>query len=132
MDIKNVIAGPQELQALQISIGQGLDWWMTRLYFLSSLAADLTLVEVLVFVGEAEMFIRIINPKIVKERLAQANPMIKQYEDVLTQSGPPHADLLNEVDRRANLWTMQMQLTGGENSNPIFVTKRELDHWITP
>lgn len=132
MEIKNVIAGPQEIQALQINIGQGLDWWMTRLYFLSSLAADLTLIEVLVFIGEAETFIGITNPTIVKERLAQGYPMIKQYEDALAQSGPTHADLLNEVDRRANLWTTQMNSTGGEHSNPIFVTKPELGRWFTP
>ena len=132
MEIKNVIAGPQEVQALQINIGQGLDWWMTRLYFLTSLAADLTLIDVLVFVGEADTFIGITNPKIVRERLAQAYSMIKQYEDALAQLGPPHADLLNEVDRRANLWTTQMNLTGGEHSTPIFVTKLELGRWLTP
>ncbi len=132
MEIKNVIAGPHEVQALQINVGQGLDWWMTRLYFLSSLAADLTLIEILVFVGEADAFIGITTPKIVKERLAQAYPMIKQFEDVLAQSGPPSPDLLNEVDRRANLWTVQMNATGGEDSNPIFVTKPELGRWLTP
>ena len=62
-EIKNVIAEPQEVQGLQINIGQGLDWWMTRLYFLSSLAADLTLIEVVVFVGGADTFIGMANPK---------------------------------------------------------------------
>jgi hypothetical protein len=132
MEIKAVIAGPQEVQALQINIGQGLDWWMSRLYFLSSLAADLTLIEVVVFVGEEDAFIGITNPKIVRERLAQAYPMIKQFEDALAQSGPPCPDLMNEVDRRANLWTGQMNATGGEHSNPIFVTKPELGRWLTP
>jgi Domain of unknown function (DUF4062) len=132
MEIKTVIAGPREAQALNINVGQGLDWWMTRLYFLSSLAADLTLIEVLVFVGEAETFIGITNPTIVKERLAQAYPLIKRYEDVLAQSGAWHADLPSEVDRRANLWTTQMTSTGGEHSNPIFVTKSELVRWLTP
>jgi uncharacterized protein DUF4062 len=132
MEIKNVIAGPQQVQALQINIGQGMDWWLTRLYFLSSLAADLTLIEVIVFVGDGETFIGIIDPKIVRERLAQAYPMIKQYEDLLAQSGPPYADLLSEVDRRAGIWTGQMQSTGGEDSKPIFVTRPELVRWFTP
>jgi hypothetical protein len=132
MEIKNVIAGPEEVQALQINIGQGLDWWMTRLYFLSMLAADLTLIEVLVFVGEGDTFIGIINPKIVRERLAQAYSMIKQFEDTLAQSGPWCPDLLNEVDRRANLWTAQMNTVGGEHNNPVFVTKPELVRWLSP
>ena len=58
--------------------------------------------------------------------------MIKQYEEVLAQSGPPLADLLSEVDRRANLWTLQMQSTGSENNNPVFVTKPELGRWLAP
>jgi len=131
-EIKNVIAGPAEVQALQISIGQGLDWWMTRLYFLSSLAADLTSIEVMVFVGEADTFIGIANPRIVKERLAQSYPMLAQYESALALAGPSLADLLNEVDRRANLWTAQMIAAGGEDSRPAFVTKREVERWLGP
>jgi hypothetical protein len=132
MEIKNVIAGPQEVQALQINIGQGKDWWMTRLYFLSSLAADLRPIHVLVFVGEGEAFIGITNPQIVKERLAKAYDMIKKYEDKLAQSGPSHADLLNEVDRRAGIWTTEMNSTGGEQNNPVFVTQPDLGRWLTP
>jgi hypothetical protein len=75
---------------------------MTRLYFLSSLAADLTSIEVLVCLGEAETFIGIVNPRIVKERLAQCYPIIKRYEEALDRSGPPRADLPNEVDRRVD------------------------------
>jgi hypothetical protein len=132
MAITDAITGPQEVQALQINIGQGMDWWMTRLYFLSSLAADLTLIEVLVFVAEDETFIGITNPKIVKECLAKVDPMIKQYEDTLAQSGPAHADLLSEVNRRAGIWTMEMDAAGGEGSNPKFVTKPKLGRWLTP
>ncbi len=67
------------------------------MYFLSSLAADLTSIEVLVFLREAETFIGIVNPRIVKERLAQCYPIIKRYEEALDRSGPPRADLPNEV-----------------------------------
>lgn len=132
MEIKSVIAGPQEVHALQINIGQGLDWWMTRLYFLSSLAADLTPIEVIVFVGEAETFIGITNLRIVKDRLAQAYPMLTQYENALTQAGPPASDLLNEVERRASLWGTEMSKVGGEASKPVFVTRRELERWLGP
>ena len=132
IEIKNVIAGPQEVQALQINIGRGLDWWMTRLYLLSSLAADLTSIEAMVFVDEAETFIGIANPRIVKERLAQAYPMIQQYEDALAQLEPPLADLWYEVDRRADLWMTKMNAAGGEHSITPFVTKRALERWLNP
>jgi len=132
MEIKNVIGGPQEVQALQINIGQGTDWWMTRLYFLSSLAAELTPIEVIVFIDGKEVFVGITDPKIVVERLSKAYPLIRQYEDVLAQSGPPFPDLPNEIERRAGLWTNQMNLTGGEHADPVFVTKPELKRWFKP
>jgi hypothetical protein len=132
MEIRNVIAGPQEVHALQINIGQGLDWWMTRLYFLSSLAADLTSIEVLVFVKENNAFIGIANPRIVKERLAHAYPMIKKFEDALTKPHAAQADLSAEVDRRAKLWSAHMESLGGEQSKPVYVTKPELQRWLSP
>jgi hypothetical protein len=126
------IAGPQELQALQINISQGRDWWWTRLYFLSSLAADLVSIEAMVFVDEQKKFIGIANPRIVKERLAQLSPIIKQYEDSLARSGTTSADLQSEVHRRAGLWEAQMNEAGGEHSIATFTTKRELARWLNP
>jgi hypothetical protein len=127
--IQSAIVGPKELQALQIDVGQGLDWWMTRLYFLSSLAADLTSIEVMIFTGEESSFIGVINPQIVKERLLQLYPMLKPYKDKLAESGIA-ADLPAEVKRRADYWE---QVIGPiEQSNPIWVTTRELQYWFSP
>jgi hypothetical protein len=132
MEIKSVIAGPQKIQGLQIDIGQGHDWWMTRLYFLSSLAADLARIEVMVFVVQAETFCGIVNPRIVKDRLADAYPMLRQYEGVLSRSGPQQADLVGEIDRRAAIWTSHMKAAGEEHSIATFVTSQELDRWLSP
>jgi hypothetical protein len=131
-EIKNVIAGPQAIQALHINVGQGLDWWMTRLYFLSSLAADLTSIQTMVFVGDGATFIGMIDPVIVKERLARTYPMLQQYEDALTLSGTRLSDLLSEVDRRAGIWTNTMNVSGGEANIPVYVTKSELERWFAP
>ena len=130
MEIKKVISGPDEIHALQINIGSGRDWWMTRLYFLSSLAADLTTIEVVVFVGEGEAFIGITDPRILKERLARCYPVpLEKYENALENSGPPFADIPGEVERRARIWTAEIV---GEDANPTFVTRRELERWLGP
>jgi hypothetical protein len=131
-EIKNIIAGPDEVQALQIDIGSGLDWWITRLYFLSSLAADLTEIEVMVFVTEGGHFVGVANPRVVKEQLAASYPQIKQYEDALAASGQPVPDLSREVERRAGVWRGQMDSLGGEHLAPSFVTRRSLYRLLSP
>ena len=66
---KRAIADP-EVEALRIDIGRGEEWWMTRLYFLSSLAADLTTISSMVFTRDDDVFIGVAHPRDVRERLA--------------------------------------------------------------
>lgn len=131
-EIANVVAGPEMLQALQIDIGRGTDWWMTRLYFLSSLASDLTSVDLLIFVEDAKAFVGTASPQIVKERLAIIFPAIKRYEDTLAQAGNTQLDIRAEVHRRAGIWTTEMNSTGGEAVDPVLVTKADLTRWLGP
>jgi hypothetical protein len=132
MEIKNVIAGPQEIQALLINIGQGLEWWMTRLYILSSLAADLTAIEVMIFVSHEDVFVGVTNPTIVKERLAQNHSSLRKYESALRKGRSPSSDLMGEVDRRLAVWNREMSQTGGEDVDPVLVTKASLERWLAP
>jgi len=128
--IQSAIAGPKDIQALQIDVGQGLDWWMTRLYFLTSMAADLTSIEVMVFLGENDSFLGVAHPRIVQERLLHEYPDLQRYETALTVAGRRAADLPNEVKRRADCWQATMGPT--ENVSPIWVTNRELRNWLFP
>jgi hypothetical protein len=129
--IQDVIAGPKELQALQVDVGQGQEWWMTRLYFLSSLAADLTSIEVMIFLGENGSFIGVVHPDIVRERLLKANPNFQQYELRKDQPHPATTDLRSEVQRRADCWE-QVFPWHMEGQNPVWVTKRDLLYWLHP
>lgn len=129
--IQDVIAGPTELQALQVDIGLGREWWVTRLYFLSSITAELTPIEVIIFLGETGKFIGVAHPRIVQERLLQSHPVLKNYETALqAQPRSPSADLRGEVQRRADCW--QKALAQEEQTSPIWVTKRELSRWLAP
>jgi hypothetical protein len=130
-EIKTIVTAPQQAQALQIDIGEGRDWWATRLYFLASLAADLTPIELIVFVDHDERLLGVVHPRIVKERLAGAYPALRDYEQLLAP-GPVVADLAGEVARRANLWEGHMNFLGGEATTPVFVTRAELDRWLAP
>jgi hypothetical protein len=132
LEIKNVIAGPAPIDALEINLGQGFDWWMTRLYFLSSLAADLTPIEIIVFVSEGRSFVGAVHPRIVKEQLEQRYPMLREYADS-NAAAVRAGDLGSEVDRRAMTWTQHMtSKLGAEGTAPVMVTRRELEGWLKP
>jgi hypothetical protein len=125
-----ISAAAAEIGALQIKLGHGREWWMTRLYFLCSLAADLTPIGTVAFVGAEDAFVGIVHPRVVKDRLAQADATIRQYETDLADAGPQATDLEAEVSRRAGLWEMCMGTTGGEHLHPTFVTAAALERWL--
>jgi hypothetical protein len=132
MEIKSMVAGPQQIQALQIDLGEGFEWWMTRLYFLCSLASDLTSIEAVVFVEAGEAFVGATNPEIVKERLAKQHPAIARYEGALARTKSRPRDLATEVDRRAALWGTEVAKDGGEHVDPVFVSAGALTRWLSP
>ena len=127
MEIKTKISGAEDVQALQINIGSGTDWWSTRLYFLAALAADLTEIRVMVFVDSKDTFVGMATPLIVKERLSQAYTLLRKYERALSRGSSAPADIQGELERRANLWEQEMsKVKGGEESVRGLVTRQEL------
>jgi GNAT superfamily N-acetyltransferase len=127
-EIRSRIATPEDIQALQINLGVGMDWWSTRLYFIASLAADLTDIHVIVFVDASDCFVGMATPSVVKERLAQAYAPLRQYERAIGSRRA--ADIQGEVDRRAGIWETTMGKKGGEEAAKVFVTKQELRRWL--
>ncbi|MCE9555706.1 MAG: DUF4062 domain-containing protein [Planctomycetes bacterium] len=138
-EIELIISGPEKIQALQVNIGAGTDWWMNRLYFLCSLAADLTPIELVVFEANfvspgdnhTRRFIGMVHPRIVKDRLASQYDFLNQYE-IKVSEAPSAADLSDEVRRRAFLWSVIVETVETEPRRPIFVTERNLEHWLEP
>ena len=139
LEITNVIAGRENVQALRIDIGTGSEWWMTRLYLLCSLAAELTEIEIVVFEAgstsaaenEPRRFIGTIHPRIVMERLASQSEKLRQYEASVVQAGSP-ADLNTEVSRRVGVWMATVDPDKAEAKSPVFVTEANLERWFSP
>ncbi len=132
MEIKRVLAGPEATHGLQINIGQGQDWWMTRLYLLSALAADLTPIDVIVFIGLGDIFCGIVNPKVLRDRLLATYPLLRRFEKALDEAGSRMPDLDGEIDRRTGVWQSKMNAGGAEGNKPVFVTRRALESWLGP
>lgn len=136
-DIKVAIASVDEIGALQVDLGNNRDWWSTRLYFLAALAADLTDIQVMVFVDANKNFIGMLPPSVVKERLAQIYDVLRRYGESIEneQTG----DIESEVERRINQWETFMdninkERSGnskkGEESAKSNVTKKNIKRWF--
>ena len=112
---------------------------MTRLYFICSLATDLTSIELVVFEAgtsvqnepQPHRYVGTIHPNIVKERLASQYEQLRRYENTVGESEPA-SDLHAEVSRRASVWTNIVDQNGSEGHHPVFVTEANLKRWLSP
>jgi hypothetical protein len=141
--IVDILTGPEELQALRVDIGRGRTWWMSRLYFLASLAADLSEIEAVVFVDEAKRFVGMANPRVIMERIAKQHDRIGAYERALRKEMAntrhlqgPAGNLESEISSRVDTWNTTWTPTGkareGEAHSPAYVTKSALGRWLGP
>jgi hypothetical protein len=103
---------------------------MTRLYFLLSLLVDLTTTQVVVFTSGSQRFVGIASPRVVKEKLEPLDPRFAAYAKAAAE-GTPAADVAGEVNRRADIWRAEVSGEGTQSS-PVFVTRRELERWLSP
>ncbi len=136
LEIKSMLTSPDKMQAFRIDIGSGSDWWMTRLYFLCSMVADLTSIEIVVFEASrpnqsSATFVGTIHPCIVKEKLGLLHGSIKDFESEVNRSNREY-DLVAEVDRRARIWENTVNSGQAEYHQPVFVTEPNLERWLHP
>ncbi len=102
---------------------------MPRLYFRSSLAADLTSMEAMIFLGENSSFIGVIHPEILRDRFLRANPGLQQYE---TQQALPHPGgpgSSHRGEETGRLLGAGYSLAD-RKSECLWVTKRDLPYWL--
>ena len=112
-----------------IDLGNGRNWWSTRLYFLASLLVDLTDVRLLVFVDGQKHLFGVSNALAVRDILGGRTPAIRGYEArVANEDQLP--DLEAEINRRGIVWENEMRNTGGEESVKTWVRKQELRRFL--
>ena len=128
MEIQQKCADSRDIKALQVNLGDGTNWWSTRLYLLASLAADVTEIETMVFVDANENFVGMAPPLIVKERLSILHKTLQRYEKAVQKN--KLTDIKDEVARRIDAWESFMNNAGGEQSIKASVSKRNIKKWL--
>jgi hypothetical protein len=129
MKISRAIAGPTEVNVLELDLGNGDQWWLSRLYFLCSLAVGVAEAEAIVFytdIADTRTFVGMCTPSVLRERLGRLSAAFPEYELALDRE-PKKASVQQEVDRRTEVWRSQLK---SEKQDAVLVTQRELRRWM--
>ena len=115
--IKQMVATAGPNRALVIDLGDGNQWWSTRLYLLANLLRSVTAVRQIVF-RQAGRFAGMASPAAVADGLAEAFPLLDEFERRLGE-GPASQDTGRETDRQIEQWGLLLsQSTGKPRPSP--------------
>ena len=103
LGIKSMVAGAGSTRAIIVDLGEGDQWWSTRLFLLSSLLQALTGVRQLVFRDADNRFCGMASPGAVLDRFAAAFPLCAAFLAEL-RKGDASLDIERETDRQLKLW----------------------------
>jgi Domain of unknown function (DUF4062) len=105
-EITKMIASAGNTRVVQIDIGDGDQWWSTRLYLLAALAQTLTAIRQFLF-SEGDRFAGMASPAAVREGLCSAFPELAAFDGAL-RAGPASKDVDREIQRTTTLWDQRM------------------------
>jgi len=125
--------------ALIVDLGDGDDWWSTRLFLLASLLHDLTNVRQLVFKSRGR-FGGMASPSALLDGMALLFPGLAGFRSRVTQefptagqpADPPSQDTEREVTRQTKLWREIFLSQGSivEKSVRVGVRPELLKRWL--
>jgi len=129
--IKQMIAGAGATRALVVALGEGDQWWSTRLFILASLLRSLTGVRQVVFRDQAGRFVGMASPAALVDGLAAAFPLLDEYGRRL-RTPDASADTERETDRQVDIWNMLVaeKLAGNESAAKVGVRSQLLQQWL--
>jgi hypothetical protein len=114
-EIAKMVSRTGRARALVIDLGEGDDWWSTRLYLLATLLRDLTNIRQILFRAHGR-FGGMASPAAVLDGMGDAFPELGEFRRQLTASappyGPPSQDTEREILRQTEIWK---SLFGGGN-----------------
>jgi hypothetical protein len=121
-EIDMAVSNGKRLTTIDISS----TWWMTRLYYLASLARAFTRIERIVVI-ERETFVGTVAVSNVVTRLAPVDKRFRAYEVALRRGPSGVVDQNRALARAGTEWD---RLFVNERDNPVLVTKPNLESWF--
>jgi hypothetical protein len=116
--VKDMVVQAGSRRAIIVNLGEGDDWWSTRLYLLASLVRTLTPVRQLVFRRGDGAFVGMASPSAVADGLAAQFPILAEL--AVRVSTDASLDLHREIDRQFDEWTALLTPPrgGGKSQRP--------------
>jgi hypothetical protein len=133
LSIKSMIKAAGSVRALVVTLGEGDQWWSTRLFLLASLLRALTAVRQVAFLDHAGRFAGMASPAALVDGLAAAFPLLDEFGRRLrTQEPRATADTERETDRQVNTWNALVteKLAGNERDAKVGVRAQLLAQWL--
>jgi hypothetical protein len=117
------------LAALKLNLKSGQYWWSTRLFFLATVAEDLTGTRSIIFVDDDGRFIGTTSPATLRDRLLRTSDVLRKFDVECRTLTVQHHDLAGALDQRGQLWdrTIPRQVEDGIRA---FVSKSSLKGWL--
>lgn len=121
-EINDAVRDGKRLTTIDI----GNTWWMTRLYYLASLARSFTRIERIVVI-ERETFVGTVAVSNVVTRLAPVDGRFRGFEIAMRRGPSGVVDQERALARAEAEWA---RLFVNERENPVLVTKPNLESWF--
>ena len=119
------VSGP--VRAVLVNLGNGDQWWSTRLFLLANLLRRLTAVRQCVFKDASGCFAGMASPSAVVDGLASVFPVLDEFRRATAGNGTQDTD--REIDRHTTIWKQQL---GSQDEQTIKVGVRSelLQGWL--
>ena len=101
--IKDLVARAGKDRAIVVSLGEGDQWWSTRLFLLASLLRSVTQVRQIVFCGRGGHFAGMASPDALLDGLGARFPILDLVARRLRESQSTE-DRTQETDRQIAVW----------------------------
>lgn len=114
---------------LEVNIGAGESWWSTRLFLLAAIAAELTAIEQLVFVGEGRRFLGLSATQSTRFRLSHAFPQLAELYALVPSLALQRASSRSQADLAAETVRSFAEAIA---YLPDGRTEGDLKEWVAP
>jgi len=101
--IKDLVAKAGKDRAIVVSLGEGDQWWSTRLFLFASLLRSVTQVRQIVFCGRGGRFAGMASPDALLDGLGARFPILDLVARQPRESQSTE-DRMQETDRQLAVW----------------------------